>query len=128
MASLGSVDFNIGKGSYAGFGFEQAAAVIALLGRDPALPRNNEVVQSSALGSRSASLDAVVLNTSDREALEDLLFTQTTFDDGDEIRSVIVMQATARIPIYVGTTPDAWIVALVLREYDGADSGDSVSS
>jgi hypothetical protein len=122
MAQLGDVTFNIAKGSYAGFGLDQAANVIPLLGGDPSLPRNNEVVQTSAMGARSASLDAVVLSSSDRDDLEDLLFTQTVFYDGDADHDVIVMQAKVRIPIYVGTSPDAWIVELVLREYNAVSS------
>lgn len=119
MATLGSVTFQFARGSYQGFAYEDTAKVIPLLGGDPSFPANNEVVQSSALGSRVARFDAVVTSSADRDALEAMLMSQQTFnaDDGDGDHAVNVMLAMPRIPIFVGTTPLAWLVSLELREY-----------
>jgi hypothetical protein len=124
MASLGGVTFRIARGSYSGFAYEDTAKVIPLLGGDPLLPSNNEVIQSNALGSRVARLDAVVTSAADRDTLESMLFSQAVFDagDGDGEHPVTVMAAPVRIPIFVGTVPEAWLVSLELREYASESS------
>ena len=119
MATLGGVTFQMARGIYQGFAYEDTAKVIPLLGGDPSFPANNEVIQSNALGSRVARFEAVVTSSADRDALEAMLFSQQVFDagDGDGDHAVTVMQALVRIPLFVGVAPLAWIVSLELREY-----------
>jgi hypothetical protein len=118
MASLGGVAFQIMKASYHGFGYADRAAVVRLRGGDPLQPSHNEVVQSSGIGARVATLSAVVESAEDVASLEQLLFTDTSFEAGDEIaaRDVTVTKAAAGIPIFLGGIPSAFTVELELRE------------
>jgi hypothetical protein len=128
MARLGDIEVRTARGSYAGFAYDDEANVIKLLGGDPALPDRNEVIQSNALGARSASFDVVVTSEEDRDSIEALLFSQTTWESAElassapMVRDVVVTKARVRIPIYTGAEPQAWVIELGLRECTPTDS------
>lgn len=104
------------QGGYTGYAYEEQAAVVKLLGKDPALLDKNEVVQASAKGSRVATLEVYVDTTVDRDNLVGLLFKKVTHNDGIEgDRTVIVTAAKPRMWLWSGGVP-RWIVALTMRE------------
>jgi hypothetical protein len=115
-ASDPTITYKPVKDGYSGYAYEDAANPQRLLGKDPALADKNEVVQSSAIGSRSATLDCYADTTAERDALVGLLFKKVTHNDGIEAdRTVIVVAAKPRMWIWSGGVP-GWIVSLMLRE------------
>lgn len=112
---LGATSIKILKGTYTGFGYEDQAAIVRLLGRDPAI-FNNEVVQTSALGAKSCSFTAYCDTAAERDVLVTKIYTQTTFDDGSEaVRNVNVVAARATLDPNSALLTK-WHVEINLRE------------
>lgn len=105
------------KDGFTGYAYEDQAVVQKLLGKDPALADKNEVVQSSSIGSRAASLEVYADTIAERDALVYYLFKKILHNDGIEAadHTVICTSARPRIWLWSGGVP-RWIVALTLRE------------
>lgn len=114
---LGATTIRVVMGSYSGYYYEQEAQAIPLLGRDPAQTDRNEVVQSSAKQSKVCEFECYAADATERDALVNKLFTQTTHDDGtgEAVRNVNVISVKPRIEFWAGGSP-SWIVAIKLRE------------
>ena len=107
---------SIREGGYSGYAYDDQASVAKLLGKDPALADKNEVIQSSALGAKSATLEVYADTSAERDYFVGLLFKKVTHNDGiDGDRTVVVTSARPRMWLWAGGTP-RWIVALSLRE------------
>ena len=116
MATLDVLTLSVVMGSYSGYHYEQEASVTPLLGRDPAAPDKNEIVQTTAKVSKVCTFECYADNTT-KNSLDALLFTQTTHDPGDGTGShnVNVVSVQPRIEFWAGGTP-TWIVAITVRE------------
>lgn len=117
-ATIGAVSGLVLRRGYTGFGYEDAAAVIKLLGKDPAAADKNEVVQSSGLGARSVTFEIEIDSSGNLATLQGLLMTATTFDpgDGSGSRNVTMISFKPRIFIWAGASPSAWLAEVTLRE------------
>lgn len=100
---------------YTGYSYADELRVVSLLGKDPALPDRNEVLQSSGKGAMGATVEALCETPAARDALVALYGTQTTHDDatGEAVRNVTVVKVESRLFMWTGVP--LWAVTLTLR-------------
>lgn len=111
-------------GTYQGYGYDETANVVKLLGRDPTQVFNNEVALTSAIGSKSTTLQVYAEGNTALNAFIALLFTQVTHNAGDGTGDhlVTVMAVKQRAFVWTGGTVAApgeptYVVTLTLREH-----------
>lgn len=116
VPTIGGIEYFPLADGWEPYHFEDEVQVLALLGRDPALPKNNEVLQTSARGAESSTFSALCELEADADELVALWATQVEHDDGTPAgaRDVVVTRATKAPHSWNGTTP-VWIVTLTCR-------------
>ncbi|HEV8654488.1 MAG TPA: hypothetical protein VGR85_03130 [Candidatus Limnocylindria bacterium] len=97
--------------------YEDEVAVVKLLGRDPALPDRNEVLQTNARGAQVSTFSALCETEAEADALVALWADpEVEHDDGTGAgpRDVVVTSARKTPHSWAGSAP-VWIVTLMTR-------------
>ncbi|HZP97228.1 MAG TPA: hypothetical protein VFC31_12990 [Candidatus Limnocylindria bacterium] len=97
--------------------YEDELRVTPLLGRDPAQPDRNEVLQSSARGAEVCTFAALAEGNAAKDALVALWGTQTTHDlgDGAGARSVAVVKVETALASWADPATPVYVVTVTTR-------------